>query len=145
MRSIPAFRSTSPLADHRPKPFSGSGRSPPTGTNLLLCVGMTQKHSSVPWWEYFLGVMLLTAYREFEKRTGVLTTARGAKTAMVLDAIERLPDGFKMVDVERVCPSVTRDMIRVVLNGLKETGTLRCEGRGPTASWRKLKSPSRNG
>jgi len=69
----------------------------------------------------------------------MLTTARGAKTAMVLDAIERLPDGFKMVDLERVCPNVTRDMIRVVLNRLKEEKRLRCDGRGPTASWRKMK------
>ena len=56
------------------------------------------KHSLLSWWEYFLGVILLTAYREFEKRTGMLTTVRGAKTEMVLDAIARLPDGFKMVD-----------------------------------------------
>ena len=40
------------------------------------------------------------------------------KTAMVLDAIEHLPDGFKMVDLERVCPNATRGMIRVVLNRL---------------------------
>ena len=64
---------------------------------------------------------------------------------MVLDVIDRLPDGFRMVDLERVCPHVTRDMIRVVLNGLKKNQRLRCEGRGPTASWRKLKSPSKNG
>jgi len=64
--------------------------------------------------------LLLTAYRDFEKRTGILTATRGAKTATVLDAIGRLPDGFKMVDLERVCPNVTRDMIRVVLNSLKK-------------------------
>jgi hypothetical protein len=62
------------------------------------------KHSLIPWWEYFLGVMLLGAYREFEKRAGTLTTTRGAKTATVLDAIDRLPNGFRMVDVERAAP-----------------------------------------
>src|SRR5205807_1689424 len=74
------------------------------------------EHSLVPWWQYFLGVMLLRAYREFEKRAGTLTTSRGAKTATVLDAIERLPSGFRMVDVERAAPNVTREMIRIVLN-----------------------------
>jgi Fic family protein len=98
------------------------------------------KHALLPWWEYFLGVMLLAAYREFESRVGIMTTVRGAKTAMVFDAIERLPDGFKMADLERVCPNVTRDMIRVVLNRLKLSKRLRCEGRGPTASWRKIKT-----
>ncbi|MCI0534236.1 MAG: Fic family protein [Verrucomicrobiales bacterium] len=94
-------------------------------------------HTLLPWTEYFLGVMLLTAYREFEKRVGVLTTARGAKTAMVMDAIERLPDGFKMVDLERACPNVTRDMIRVVLNRLKKDEKIYCVGFGGAAVWKK--------
>jgi len=95
------------------------------------------KHSLLPWWEYFLGVMLLAAYREFEKRAGLLTTARGAKTAMVMDAIARLPDGFKMVDLERACPNVTREMIRVVLNRLKTDQKIHCEGFGGAAIWKK--------
>ena len=94
-------------------------------------------HSLAAWWEYFLGVMLLSAYREFEKRAGRLRTARGAKTAMVLDAIERLPNGFKMVDVERAAPNVTREMIRVVLNRLKKEKRVHCEGRGSAATWHK--------
>ena len=95
------------------------------------------KHSLVPWWEYFLGVMLLSAYREFQKRAGTLTTSRGAKTATVLDAIERLPNGFRMVDVERAAPNVTREMIRVVLNRLKKEERVYCEGRGAAATWYK--------
>lgn len=95
------------------------------------------KHSLLPWWEYFLGVMLLNAYREFEKRAGMLKTARGAKTATVLDAIERLPNGFKMVDLERASPNVTREMIRVVLNRLKNENRIYCEGRGSAATWYK--------
>ena len=95
------------------------------------------KHSLVPWWEYFLGVMLLSAYREFERRSGTLTTTRGAKTATVLDAIERLPNGFRMVDVERAAPNVTREMIRVVLNRLKEEKRVYCQGRGSAAMWYK--------
>lgn len=95
------------------------------------------KHSLVPWWEYFLGVMLLSAYREFEKRAGKLKTARGAKTATVLDTIERLPNGFRMVDIERAVPNVTREMIRVVLNRLKKEKRIYCEGRGSAAIWHK--------
>ena len=95
------------------------------------------KHSLAPWWEYFLGVMLLSAYREFEKRAGVLTSVRGAKTATVLDAIERLPNGFRMVDLERAAPNVTREMIRVVLNRLKKENRVYCKGRGSGAIWLK--------
>ena len=95
------------------------------------------KHSLVPWWDYFLGVMLLSAFREFEKRAGVLTSVRGAKTATVLDAIERLPNGFRMVDLERAAPNVTREMIRVVLNRLKKENRVYCKGRGSGAIWLK--------
>jgi DNA-binding HxlR family transcriptional regulator len=81
--------------------------------------------------------MLLSAYREFEKRAGVLTSIRGAKTATVLDAIERLPNGFRMVDLERAAPNVTREMIRVVLNRLKKENRVYCKGRGSGAIWLK--------
>jgi Fic family protein len=94
------------------------------------------KHDLRPWTEYFLGV-LTAAYRDFETRVGALSTARGAKTQLVLDAIRSLPDGFRMVDLERACPTVTRDMIRVVLNKLKKRDEIWCEGKGTAAVWRK--------
>ncbi len=94
------------------------------------------RHRLLPWTEYFLGV-LVGAYREFERRVGQVTQARGAKTEMVLEAVRRVPDGFRMVDLERLCPNVTRDMIRVVLNRLKKSGDVWCEGAGAGAAWRK--------
>ncbi|PYT27928.1 MAG: hypothetical protein DMG58_19365 [Acidobacteria bacterium] len=94
------------------------------------------RHNLQPWTEYFLGV-LTASYREFEARVGSLSTARGAKTQLVLDAIRSLPDGFRMTEIERNCPNMTRDMIRVVINKLKKQGELYCEGRGAAAVWRK--------
>jgi Fic family protein len=94
------------------------------------------RHSLNPWWEYSLGV-LIGAYREFEERAGTITKARGAKTAFVEQAIERLPLTFGIADLERVCPSVSRDMIRVVLNRLRKEGKLRCKGTGRKALWEK--------
>ncbi|MCL5107377.1 MAG: Fic family protein [Chloroflexi bacterium] len=94
------------------------------------------EHSLLPWTEYFLGV-LVAAYREFESRVGLLATARGAKTEMVLEAIRHLPQDFRMVDVERLCPNVTRDWIRQVFADLKKQGVLWCEGKGPAAVWHK--------
>jgi Fic family protein len=94
------------------------------------------KHDPWPYINYLLYI-LKSAYREFEERAGALTTARGAKTSMVLDAIERLPDSFRMVDLERASPNVTREMIRVVLNRLKKENKIHCEGYGAAAFWRK--------
>ena len=93
-------------------------------------------HRLKPWWEYFLGI-LIGAYREYEERVGTITKARGAKTALIEHAIDRLPSTFGIADVERTCPSVSRDMIRVVLNRLRKQGKLRCKGTGRKARWEK--------
>jgi len=95
------------------------------------------KHSLLPWWEYFLGVMLHGAYREFEKRAGTLTTARGAKSQMILKAVESVAGDFKAADIQRICPGVGLDLIRLRLNDLKKAGKVEPSGRGPNAVWRK--------
>ncbi len=86
------------------------------------------------WAEYLLGTVL-AAYREFEARVGTLSSVRGAKTEMVLDAFERLPAQFRLFDLEKACPGVTRDMIRVVLGRLKNEGRVEAVGRGAAARW----------
>lgn len=95
------------------------------------------RHDLQPWLEYFLGVVL-AAYGEFERRAGDLEAPRGAKTQLVLAAIRRLPPEFRLRDLENRSPGVTRDMIRVVLNRLKDDGQIVCEGRGRAAVWRKV-------
>ncbi|MUG97601.1 cell filamentation protein Fic [Scytonema sp. UIC 10036] len=97
----------------------------------------TGKHSLSPWWEYFLGVVVLSAYREFEKRVGLVTSAKGAKTAMVLDAVSNIPGDFSIKDVQERCPTVGIDLIRRILRQERDAGRLECLGRGPDARWRK--------
>ena len=80
---------------------------------------------------------MLAAYREFESRVGTLSTARGAKTEMVTQAFEKMPASFRLVELEAICPNVTRDMIRVVLNRLKSEGRVEAVGRGAAARWNK--------
>lgn len=94
------------------------------------------RHSLKPWWEYSLGV-LIGAYQEFERRVGTISKVRGTKTFMVEDTIKNLPNTFGISDIERLCPSVSRDMIRVVLNSLRKEGHLACQGTGRGALWEK--------
>ncbi|MCX5805635.1 MAG: Fic family protein [Proteobacteria bacterium] len=94
------------------------------------------RHRLKPWWEYSLSI-LIRAYREFEDRVGATTKARGAKTALIEHAIERMPSAFGIADVERACPSISRDMIRVVLNRQRDEGKLACKGTGRKALWEK--------
>lgn len=103
------------------------------------------KHSLKPWWEYSLGV-LIGAYQEFERRIGSITKARGAKTSIIKEAIQNLPETFSISDLERLCPSVSRDMIRVILNRLRKEGSLSCKGAGRGALWEKCgNKPSKRG
>ena len=94
----------------------------------------------LPWWEYFLGVMLLSAYREFERRTGELTSAHGAKTEMVMAAIEKLPTTFRYADLAQACPNVSRPTIKRVLGQMRKEGKVECVRPGRDAVWEKKRS-----
>jgi len=100
------------------------------------------KHSLLPWWEYFLGVMLLAAYREFERRTGELTSAHGAKTEMVMAAIRKVPNTFRYADLAQACPNVSRPTIKRVLARLRKEGLVECVKSGRDAIWEKKGSGS---
>ena len=95
------------------------------------------QHDLLPWWEYFLGVMVLSAYREFEKRVGFVTSTKGSKTAIVLDVINNLPRDFSIRELQERCPTVGIDLIRRILRREREAGHLTCIGRGADARWHK--------
>ena len=97
------------------------------------------KHDLRPWWEYFLG-MLVAAYDEFENRVGKITSARGAKREMVENTIRRLPQRFRMQDLQRACPGVSYPTLKRALNDLKVKKRLRCLGRGRDAQWERIGS-----
>lgn len=94
-------------------------------------------HSLIPWWEYFLGVMLLGAYRDFEDRVDTLQSSRGAKTGLVLDVIHRMVDTFSISDLMERCPGVSVDYIRKILREERNAGRVECLGKGPAARWRR--------
>ncbi|MEQ8466699.1 Fic family protein [Coleofasciculus sp. E1-EBD-02] len=54
------------------------------------------QHNLLPWWEYFLGVMVLSAYREFETRVGVVTSARGTVRSRHEACQKRLSAYYKL-------------------------------------------------
>ncbi len=95
------------------------------------------EHDVHPWLNYFWGV-LIRAYKEFEERVGMLGTGRGSKTEQIEAAVSRKLAPFAISDIEADCPGVSRDMIRLVLRRMRDSGDLRSEGRGPGARWVKL-------
>jgi len=92
------------------------------------------EHDVMPWLEYFWGV-LIRAYKEFEERIGELDGGRGSKSERVREAVGRKVLPFKIVDLERDCPGVSRETIRLVLREMKAERLVRSEGRGRGARW----------
>jgi len=100
------------------------------------------RHTLVPWTEYLLGTFV-AAYRTFESRVGTLTTARGAKSEMVLEAIGRFHGDFSVSELQEQCPNVGIDLIRRILLEQRQAGRLECLGRGPAARWKRRDGPRR--
>ncbi len=95
------------------------------------------KHDIEPWLYYFLGT-INSAYREFEQRAGNVKSFRGAKTEIVVQAINSQVGEFSLSDIERVCLGVSRDMIRVVFRQLQKEKKIICLGKGQSARWKRI-------
>jgi len=95
------------------------------------------RHDIMPWFNYTLGV-LRTAYREFEERAERERPAKGAKSDLVDYALAQVLNPFGIADIERLCPSVGRDMIRRVMNRWRAEGRLERVSRGRDARWRRV-------
>jgi len=95
------------------------------------------KHDIEPWLYYFLGT-INSAYREFEERAGKIKSPRGAKTELVIQAINSQMAEFSLSDIERDCPSISRDMIRVIFRKLQKEKKIICLGKGQSAKWKRI-------
>jgi Fic family protein len=94
------------------------------------------RHDPWPYLSYVL-YTLKAAYREFEERLGRVAAPKGAKTEMVMDAVRKVPDTFRVSELQRACPAVSIDLIRRTLRKLREAGQVECLGTGRSAQWRK--------
>jgi Fic family protein len=95
------------------------------------------EHDLLPWLNYFVAIVRRAA-REFEQRAGEVKSPRGAKTSLIEAAINTFTGAFTLAEIERVCPGVSRDMVRHVLQEMQKAGLVECLGRGPGASWRRI-------
>jgi Fic family protein len=93
------------------------------------------KHDIKPWMNYFW-ISLLRAYKEFEERVGTIKPGRGSKTDQVRKAVARQIVPFAISDIEKECPWISRDMIRLVLREMKAEGLIKSTGKGRSAKWK---------
>ena len=95
------------------------------------------KHDLLPWLNHFLAIAR-RAYGEFEQRAGQIKAPRGAKSALVLDAIQRQLGEFSVGELQRECPGVGVDLIRQLLARLQKEKTIKSLGTGRSAKWTKI-------
>ncbi len=93
-------------------------------------------HDVMPLFHFLLSTWR-RAYREFEERAGRQRPERGSKTELVEYALQNLIGPFGIADLERLCPNVSRDTIRLVMNRWREEGRLEILGKGRDAKWKR--------
>lgn len=99
------------------------------------------RHDVLPWFNYLLSTLRMS-WREFEERAGRQRPHYGTKSDLVVYTLETIPSPFTIGDVERLCPSVSRDTIRAVMSRWRRAGQLEILGRGRDARWRRLETES---
>jgi Fic family protein len=91
-------------------------------------------HDPHPWLSWFWG-MLQRASREFEERVAGLSAGPMSKSDLVRAAAFRRVGPFTSTDVERECPGVSHELVRLVLRQLRDDGVIALQGRGRGAHW----------
>ena len=92
-----------------------------------------ERHDPGPWMHYFYGT-LIAAYKEFESRAGVYRK-ESSKTDQVKAFVDHAVIPFSITDIEHACPGISRDMIRLVLRELRDSGAIYVTGKGRGAKW----------
>jgi Fic family protein len=87
-----------------------------------------------PWLGYFTSVMA-GAYTVFADRAAAAKTP-GTKQQRVREYILRhAPATFRLADIRTAVPGVSDQTIRLVLEQLKDEGSVRADGTGRAATW----------
>jgi Fic family protein len=98
------------------------------------------RHDAIPWLMYFWGI-LIRAYSEFEERVGIILSKHGSKSELVRQAVNRRISSFTISNIEKDCPGVSRDMVRLVLRQMREEGQVKNLNRGRGAKWVRIDTP----
>lgn len=96
------------------------------------------RHNPWPYIHYILSIMK-TAYLDLVDRVGDIKAPRGEQREQVIQGIDHLLSRpgrtFQLRELERMCPGVSRDMVRHVLREQQQSGAVTCAGRGAGALW----------
>jgi hypothetical protein len=80
--------------------------------------------------------MVRSAYREFETQITMAASVRPAKGDLIRRTVLDQVHEFTLAGILAQLPSVSPQLIKKVLSGMKDDGSVRLVGRGRGASWR---------
>lgn len=92
------------------------------------------RHSLMPWWSYFLGV-ILASYQELDQKLGGGDLP--SKSDRVRLAFRLMPSVFSKAELESACPGISGRTVKRVLEKLRAEGKVEIAKRGKGALWRK--------
>ncbi len=94
------------------------------------------RHDPVPWVTFLVEVLLI-AYEELEQRIAALCVngAKAPKTQLIKTVIEQQSGPFSVADICIKLPTVSREMVKKVIQHYRDEGRLKGEGRGRGAQW----------
>lgn len=99
------------------------------------------KQDPMPWLDFLLST-LIKAYDEMETNISDLQWqgVRAPKSQLIKTAIERAEPAFSIADICVQIPTVSRELVKKVVQQLRAEGSLEPVGKGRGAQWRKVAS-----
>lgn len=90
-----------------------------------------------PWMMFFVSI-LRRAYNELNEKVerSPKEISQGGKTDVIKKMILSQVGAFSLSDIENLCPSVSKQLIKKVLTELKEGKIIVLEGKGRGARWK---------
>lgn len=99
----------------------------------------TGQHDPWPWLRYFVAV-LHDSYDQFAAITAA-NRSTGSKQDRVRDYVtNHAATTFRIADIRAALPGVSDQTIRLALDQLRDTGIVRSDGAGRTATWTRVSS-----
>lgn len=94
------------------------------------------RHNPMPWINFFLD-SLIRAYEELEVRVEALQgqSCRAPKSQLIAVAIEEREGPFSVADICLQIPTVSRELVKKVIQNLKDKGELKPIGKGRGSQW----------
>ncbi|WP_067515864.1 Fic family protein [Endozoicomonas ascidiicola] len=98
-------------------------------------------HNPMPWCDFFLNT-LIRAYDEMEDKIHTLQWegSRAPKSQLIRGAIEQTRRAFSIADICLQIPTVSRELVKKVVQQMRSEGLLAPVGKGRGAQWQKSQS-----